>query len=333
MTSVRETAARVARTQEAGRPETVPQEAAAPQWATRRERSSLPVLRLMAWIATRLGRPVARVVLAGIALYFLIFSPGPRQQSKHYLSRVLGRAVRWRDQYRHFHAFASTVLDRVYFARGDVAAFDMHHFGIEALEAMAAEGRGVVLLGAHMGSFEALHALGASRPGLRVAMVMYPDNARMIHSVLAAIAPEAQLDVIPIGRPDSTLLIREWLAAGGIAGMLGDRFLAADPGRTGLVILPFLGEPAPFSDGPLRLAMLLRQRVVFMTALYRGGARYDLRFEPLADFSRPAADAAGRHAQVQGALKAYVARLESSCHEAPYNWFNFHDFWNPDGRH
>lgn len=304
-----------------------------PLWATRRERSNLPVLRLMAWIATRLGRRAARVVLAGIALYFLLFSPGPRRQSRRYLVKVLGRPVRWRDQYRHFHAFASTVLDRVYFARGDLAGFDIRHVGTESLQALAAEGRGVVLVGAHLGSFEALHALGASRPGLRVAMVMYPDNARMIHSVLAAIAPDAQLDVIPIGRPDSTLLIRDWLVSGGLAGMLGDRFLAAEPGRAGLVTLPFLGEPAPFSDGPLRLAMLLRQRVVFMAALYLGGARYEMRFEPLADFTQPAADAAGRHAQVQGALKAYVARLESTCREAPYNWFNFHDFWNPDGGH
>jgi predicted LPLAT superfamily acyltransferase len=224
------------------------------------------------------------------------------------------------------------VLDRVYFARGDVAAFDIRHVGTEALQALADEGRGVVLLGAHVGSFEALHTLGSSRPGLHVAMVMYPDNARMIHSVLAAIAPNAQLDVIPIGRPESTLLIRDWLAAGGIAGMLGDRFLGTEPSRTAHVMMPFLGEPAPFSDGPLRLAMLLRQRVVFMAAVYLGGARYEMRFEPLADFTQPAEDAAGRHAQVQGALKAYVARLESICHEAPYNWFNFHDFWNPDGR-
>ncbi len=97
--------------------------------------------------------------------------------------------------------------------------------------------------------------------------------------------------------------------------------------------LPFLGQDAPFGVGPLRLAMLLRQRVFFMTALFRGGNRYEVRFEPLADFSQRAGDANERDAQLHAALAAYVARLEALCVEAPYNWFNFHDFWSEDAPH
>ena len=53
--------------------------------------------------------------------------------------------------------------------------------------------------------------------------------------------------------------------------------------------LPFLGTPARFSDGPFRLAALLRRPVVFMAGLYHGGRRYELRFVELDDFSdRPA---------------------------------------------
>ena len=83
---------------------------------------------------------------------------------------------------------------------------------------------------------------------------------------------------------------------------------------------------------PVTQAMLLRRRVVFMVALYRGGARYDVRFEPLADFTEPSADAQQRDNRVRDALQAYVQRLEALCHEAPYNWLNFFDFWNEDAR-
>ncbi len=290
-------------------------------WAARAERSNWLAVRLMAWIATTLGRPVARLLLHPIALYFLLFSPGPRRHAGRFLQRALGRPPTWGERYRHFHSFAAVVLDRLYFVRDHMAAFDVRLHGAELVDATLAEGRGAFLLGAHVGSFEALHAVGVSRPGLRVAMVMYPDNARMIHAVLKAVAPDFELGIIAIGRPQSTLQIRDWLDAGGLVGLLGDRYLAGD--GSGTVELPFLGRPARFTDGPLRLAQLLRRRVIFMVALYRGGRRYDVHFEQLADFSQPGAT-------VDAALRAYVARLEALAREAPFNWFNFHDFWHED---
>jgi len=304
-----------------------------PHWSGQGERSHPLAVQLMAWIAVRLGRRIARGVLHPITLYFLLFSPSARRQSARYLARVLGRPPRWRDRYRHFHAFAATVLDRVYFVRERMDAFDLRIEGGDLVDAILAEGRGAVMLGAHLGSFEALHAVGVSRPGLRVAMVMYPDNARMIQGVLQALAPSFKLGIIPIGQPGSTLAIRDWLDHGGLAGLLGDRLPPAGSARVGSVSLPLLGQPARFTEGPLRLAQMLRRRVVFMVGLYRGGRRYDVRFEPLADFRDPPADPAARERQLHEALQAYVARLESLCREAPMNWFNFYDFWQEDPPH
>jgi len=301
---------------------------AASHWADTRERSNRAALRTMAWVATRLGRRFARVLLHPITLYFLAFAPAARRRSARFLERALGRRPRWGERYRHFHTFASAVLDRIYFVRGEFGAFDLAVEGHALVEATLAEGRGAFLLGAHVGSFEALHAVGAAGSGRRVAMVMYPDNARLVQGVLEAVAPGSGLAIIAIGRSTSTLAIRDWLADGGLVGLLGDRFLAGD---AGIVELPFLGRAAPFPDGPLRLAMLLRQRVVFMVGLFRGGRRYEVRFESLADFRQPPADAAGRDQAVRAALVAYVARLEALAREAPDNWFNFHDFWNEEG--
>lgn len=304
--------------------------AEAPDWHRAPERSNQATLRLMAWIAVHLGRRVARWILHPITLYFFCFAPKPRRQSARYLARVFGRPARRREVYAHLHTFASVVLDRVWFVRGRTDVFDLQVHGGELVDAALAEGRGAFLLGAHLGSFEALHAVGEARPGMRVAMVMYPDNARLIQGVLQALAPQAKLEVIAIGRPGSTLAIRDWIDGGGLAGLLGDRFLDGPGERDGVTRLAFLGVPAPFDDGPLRLAMLLRRRVIFMVALYRGARRYDVRFEMLADFRDPPADPAGRQRLIHAALQAYVARLEALCREAPYNWFNFHDFWRED---
>lgn len=303
------------------------------EWAARGERSNRFALRAMAWIAVTLGRPVARLVLVPITLYFLLAAGGARRNSARYLARVLGRRPSWRERWRHLHDFASTVLDRVYLARGELHRFEIDVEGHGMAADAAARGPGVVMLGAHVGSFEALHAVGRLRTTLRVAMAMYPDNARMIHETLQTLAPGFELGIIAIGRPGSTLAIRDWLDAGGLVGLLGDRRLGGAAGRSagsggGVVEIPFLGKPVDFTDGPLRLAQLLRRRVVFMSAVYLGGRRYAVRFDPLADFTSPAADAAQAEARVRDALHAYVGRLEALVRAHPTNWFNFYDYWN-----
>jgi predicted LPLAT superfamily acyltransferase len=77
--------------------------------------------------------------------------------------------------------------------------------------------------------------------------------------------------------------------------------------------------------------MLLKRKVIFMVGLYRGGNRYDVRFETDGRL-QPAAHRPGASATPSCVrrLQDYVARLEALCREAPYNWFNFHDFWNED---
>jgi predicted LPLAT superfamily acyltransferase len=124
-------------------------------------------------------------------------------------------------------------------------------------------------------------------------MLMYPDNAQRITAILNAIAlPELRPHVIALGRPHSMLALRDWLDGGGLGGMLADRTLPGSEDqpahqRGNNIVLPFLGQPASFNDGPFRLAALLRRKVFFMAGLYGGGARYDVRFDPLADFSEP----------------------------------------------
>ena len=296
-------------------------------WTQHRERSNLATLRLMRWIATALGRRVARGVLWPISLYFLLFGGAAARASRDYLALVLGRPPSWVERYRHIHHFAATVLDRVYLLMGRLNLFDLHLHGMDVFDEALLDDEGVLLIGAHLGSFEALRAIGQHRQGLRIAMVMYEDNARQINATLQAIAPDAPLHVIPLGRLEAMLQLRGWLDGGGVAGMLADRTLAGAAPRSHSHTLNFLGRPATFVDGPFRLAALLRRRVLFMTGLYQGGAGYELRILPLADFRQKASDPAAQDEAIRAALARYVAVLEDLCRESPYNWFNFFDFW------
>jgi len=298
-------------------------------WASQRERSNRFLLLVMRRLALALGRRNARVLLHPIACWFVL-DRSTRLHSTRYLSRALARPAGWRDVYRHVHAFAATVLDRVYLLQERFDEFRFTASGVDAILVPFARGDGVLAFGAHLGSFEALRMIGHDK-GLRVAMIMYEDNARLINETLAALAPKAELRTIALGRVDAMLALRRWLDDGGVAGLLADRTLAASSQRSKRIAIPFLGAPALFADGPFRLAAMLKRRVVFMAGLYRGGRDYELRFVELADFSAldaaSSAGAAARDAAVRAALERYVATLEALCREAPYNWFNFYDFW------
>jgi len=292
-------------------------------WAHTPERGSMLLLRAMAWISMHLGRRVGRAVLHLSAGYFLLFAPASRCASRDYLRRALGRPPRWRDLYRHFFTFAATIHDRVYLVNRRFDLFDFEVHGGDILRRLLAGGKGLFLIGAHLGSFEVIRAIGRKDTDLRVAMIMREDNARKINAMLAAINPEAVQDIIGLGHVDSMLKVRERLDAGGLVGMLADR--TSDNGA--LHPVQVLGAHAHLPKGPFRMAALLQRPVVFMTGLYLGGNRYAIHFDPLADFSTVKRDQ--RDAALTAAMNRYAALLDQYCRKAPYNWFNFFDFWQP----
>lgn len=304
-------------------------------WQQRPERSYRWVLRLMVWLSLKLGQQAGRLILHGIAAYFLLFAPRARQASYQYLQRVLPRPPTLADRYRHILAFATTIHDRIYLLNGRFERFELDTSGIATEVLDHAPERGLFLVGAHLGSFEVLRALGRERTRHPIAMLMYAQQAAKLNVVLAAINPAAAQEIIPLGELDSMLRLHAHLAAGGLSGILADRTLqagdaagAAPSSARESLTLPFLGMPAQFPLGPMRLAAMLRCPVYFMAGLHQGGNRYRIILEPLADFS--ACTRNTRQALIRQAVQDYAARLEYFCRQAPYNWFNFFDFWHPE---
>lgn len=293
-----------------------------PEWMRRKERGSLILLQLMSRISLVFGRRLSRIVVYGIALYFVVAAPAVRKASRSYLERALLRPVTWVDLYRHILAFASTIHDRFYLLNHQADLFDIQIFGAEQIIEHQGKDLGMLLFGAHLGSFEVLLTHGRNN-SFNSCVAMYPENARQLNRALAAINPQAITGIIALGQIDSMLTIHHKLETGALVGVLADR--AAGPDK--YLSLPFLGAPARFPTGPFRMAAMLGHPVYFMTGLYCGGNRYEVHFEPLADFA-----GVSRHQRdeaVREAMRKYVATLERHCRASPYNWFNFFEFWEP----
>ena len=295
----------------------------AAEWVNARERGSTWLLRIMAFLSMRLGRRASRAVLYAIAGYFFLFAPGARRNSLRYLRRALGRNPTAGDRFRQILTFATTIHDRVYLIKERFDVLNITLEGESMVLAQAAAGRGALLLGAHMGSFEIMHSLGQRRPGLHVAMAMYEENARKISNILAAINPNVVADIVPLGQLDAMLNIAQRLDRGVFVGVLGDRTLGDEPVQAVTV----LGEQAYLPTGPMRAAAILRCPVYFMAGLYRGKNNYHVVFERIADFSASAVGS--RNLAVRKAIERYAAVLDQYCRSDPYNWFNFFDFWRP----
>jgi predicted LPLAT superfamily acyltransferase len=68
--------------------------------------------------------------------------------------------------------------------------------------------------------------------------------------------------------------------------------------------------------------------VLLVVALRIGLATYDVFAERLTDGGEVSPDVQGLRARAL--IEAYVQRLETYCLRAPYQWFNFYDYWLED---
>ncbi|HNI17427.1 MAG TPA: hypothetical protein PLS35_01885 [Nitrospira sp.] len=288
-------------------------------WRHQPERGSRRLMRLLVLITLWVGRPVARGLLYPICSYFLLFSGGAQQTSRDYLRRILQRPPSWKDVFRHFHAFASTIHDRVYLLSGRHRYFDIHTEGASALHAVLAQNRGCILLGSHLGSFEVLRAQGIFDHKLPITVIMHEAAASNLNEVLHNLRPEIRDRIIPPGTADTMLAVKERLDRGEIVGILGDRLFNDEKGMA----CEFLGKTRMFPEGPFLLAALLQVPIVLFFGLYQGGRRYHLYFEPLAD-TIPV-NGARRSETLRPWIERYVSRLEHYCRVSPYNWFNFYE--------
>jgi predicted LPLAT superfamily acyltransferase len=297
-------------------------------WKRRPEGGGRVAIRLIAGIARHGGRGIARLCLYPITLYFLLMRGAERHASRAFLSRVHGRKASLTEVARHIHTFAATILDRVFMLGGRMQLFDVHNFGLEQLHAAMDQGRGVLVFGSHLGSFDALRALGRQRPDIQLRVLLDKAHNPAITEVLAELDPTLAAGIIDAGQdgPSIVLAIKQALDEGALVALLVDR---ARPGEPSLAA-PLLGTPAPFPTAPWLIAAVLKVPVVLAFGLYRGGNRYDLVFETFDDaIDIPRRERAGALAQL---IQRYAERLESRLRSAPYNWFNFYDFWHADDR-
>ena len=294
-------------------------------WLGVAEKGSVFGIRFLFFACTVFGRGVARAFLRPVILYYALFHGDARRASRDYLKRVYGKAT-FGMIYRHLLNFAEVNLDRVFFLQGKYGHIEVGSNGFEHLRKLQEQGKGAILLGAHLGSFEAMRVLAGTKD-LRINILTYRGNSRMLNSILGSINPRLNARFIEIapGGVNTILRIKELIEAGEMVAVMGDR-ADLDPN---VVPAEFFGETAYFPASLYMLSSVLDCPILLTVSLYKPPNRYEFFCEPFAEsLSLPRA---GRKAAIAAHTQQYARRLEHFCRMEPANWFNFYDFWSPRG--
>lgn len=295
-------------------------------WRSQRERASMFWLRLIVWLATHWKRRWVRMFLYPTVAYFLLTSRAAMKASREYLLRTFGHEPTLADQWRHFFAFASCTLDRILFLSDRIQGIDIDVHRPEAVRSIVARHPGCLLFVAHFGSSESLRVIAVNKRGLPLSILLDRRAGRMLTELLEQVNPQLAASVIDASErgPALVLRLKEALEEGRMIGIMADRALPTDRS----VEVELLGGKARLPVGPWYLANALQVPVILGFGCYLGDNRYAAHFELFAESVRlPRND---REGAVQQLAQKYAQRLEYYAHLAPYNWFNFYDFWSTD---
>jgi len=286
-------------------------------------RGSLLAFRFYFHFSRIVGRVVSYFCTGPALLYYMLFAGEARRASFAYMRRVRGPApwpLRVARGFRHIFNFAASLVDRSLLLSRGPGVFRIEEEGVGYVRDAVAGGRGVILMGAHLGNMEfAAGVLQGVDATLHQVMAepMSLDMQKFIEDRAGdRFPPVIRLD----GAPMASLELLKVLRRGDIVAMKSDRVF--DDNWT---TLDFLGRPARFPTGPFTVAGVTGAPILLTLCLKEGGKTYRVVVEPPRvvrfDRTRP------RDEQVREWLGWYVERLEMYARRYPYQWYNFYEFW------
>jgi len=295
-------------------------------WRARPEAGSAFGIRFLELVGRLFGRRVLWWLLYPTALYFFLVRGAERRASTDYLKRVNGRKVSWTEGVRHFLCFARVTADRFLLMAGLGSNIDVRFHGVDEMHELVERGRGGLFLAAHFGSFEAARMIGHTHPDVNIRIVLDDQVNNNMMRRLAEANPAFSSSIISPHQSAASLGVEIAAAMheGDWVGFLADRQFGGERTLRG----ELLGSIVEIPAGAFMVAAAFRAPVIAVFPVLRG-RRYDVYFEVLSEgFNAPRAD---REAALSSMAARYLQRLEHHMRSAPYNWFNFYDFWKmPD---
>ncbi|MBZ0098979.1 MAG: lipid A biosynthesis acyltransferase, partial [Taibaiella sp.] len=277
-----------------------------PTWQGRSRGTTLGY-RIFVWLLKYGGLGAAYALLPFVTMYYRLFMPLATLPLKYLYTQRLGYSrekaaglIR-----RNLVVFGQTIIDKIAVLSGAGKQLSFTHEGVENIEQLVKDGKGGILLSAHLGNWEvAGHLL--KRVNAVINIVMYDGEQQQMKQYMEQFEANRSFNIILIKDDISHIYeISAALARNELVCLHGDRFR---PGNRTMAH-DFLGREALFPAGPFILASKLKAPVCFVFAFKETNFHYHF-------YAYPARTYEGRGTQgMNKMLDDYVDILEAKLNQ------------------
>jgi predicted LPLAT superfamily acyltransferase len=299
-------------------------------WAQMEERGVIWGMRFLLRTYLLFGRSVLQVFLYPVVSYYWLMNKSARHASQDYLNRLavfapslnLNGSLLW--SYRHFICFANAMIDKLAAWSGTLSPSDVRYYGKDELSEQTNQGRGVLLLGAHLGNLEVCRIIADFDNSPPINVLVHTKHAQKFNTVLRQTNNRSDFNLIQVTEITAATaqLLSDKIEAGELVVMAADRTPVNNQQRVSKV--NFLGAEAMFPQGPFILAGLLKCPVYTLLCLKQAD-KFTIYIEPFSE--QISLHRKNRDELMQKLAQRYADHLQSYCLKAPLQWFNFFDFW------
>ncbi|WP_233355719.1 LpxL/LpxP family acyltransferase [Henriciella litoralis] len=305
----------------------------ASNWTNLSERGSFIWILTTAWIYRLVGRRVTLVIISPVILFYYLTGREARRASRAYLERIhaqglLEKRPGFWSGFRHFMAFSGSLIDKLAGWTGDINADHVEGADGAEFSAAKASGKGAMVLTAHVGNPELIRAVASVGRRFAVTVLMHTKNAEHYNAVIRKFSPDSRVKIIEVSQIDVTTAMRlssaiengEWVV------MAADRLPPKSKASATGAPASLLGGDMYYPVGPYVLASALKCPVYFLQCIRTKGAQpFRIVFHHFAD--RIQLPSKARKKALRGYMDQYSQLLTEVLKQAPYQWFNFYDYW------
>ncbi|MEG1377482.1 MAG: lipid A biosynthesis acyltransferase [Myroides sp.] len=288
------------------------------QWSGK-SKGTILGYKIFVYCIKKLGIRAAYSVLVFVAFYYFVayptsfkamFSYFRNRQQFSFLTAIF--AV-----YRSYFTFGQVLIDKIAISAGLRSKFTFDFDGIDILKQLLSEGKGGILISAHIGNFEIAEKFFADIDfNCQIHIVTVDQEHSVIKQYLESITDEKpNVQFIYVKEDMSHIFeINDALSKNHLICFTGDRYFE----HSKTMQSDLLGKEAHFPAGTFMLASRLKTPVAYVYVMKEPNLHYHLYTRRAPEF---------KHRDAQAVLNSYTESVSQMLKKYPYQWFNYFDFW------